>query len=298
MDTKSLVSIVEQLEENIEDLEDHIEPLFADAIATTSSKLPLLERAKLNVLLVYSIESLLFSYLRLHGVQAKEHPVFTELTRVKQYFAKIDKVKPSEPGQPKAPPSFTLSKEATGRFIKHALAGNDKFDLERAEREARERFLANRKLKDLESSLREKAAAKSKEEEHKETVANDALKQAALLASITRPEPESESSDGSSSSVSESEDEGEVKIPDDPTPACALVDTNPSPAPAPAPAQTNASNKSTKAQKHPQQPQQGQKRKGKQQNQGPLSKKQRRGKNLKNKSKKKKAAAAAPATAG
>ncbi|CAL3968376.1 unnamed protein product, partial [Diplocarpon coronariae] len=28
-------------------------------------------------------------YLRLHGVNAREHPVFKELTRVKQYFDKI-----------------------------------------------------------------------------------------------------------------------------------------------------------------------------------------------------------------
>lgn len=58
----------------------------------------------------------MIAYLRLHGVNAKEHPVFRELTRVKQYFAKI-KALETEPEQR----TMTLDKEAAGRFIKHGL---------------------------------------------------------------------------------------------------------------------------------------------------------------------------------
>jgi hypothetical protein len=56
------------------------------------------------------------AYLRLHGVNAKEHPVFRELTRVKQYFGKIQALE-TEPEQR----TMTLDKEAAGRFIKHGL---------------------------------------------------------------------------------------------------------------------------------------------------------------------------------
>ncbi len=63
MDTKSVLSLVEQLEDNIEDLEDSLEPLLEGTLATTTKRLPLLDRAKLNALLVYSIESLLFCEL-------------------------------------------------------------------------------------------------------------------------------------------------------------------------------------------------------------------------------------------
>jgi exosome complex protein LRP1 len=83
------------------------------------------------------------AYLRLNGVQAKEHPVFKELTRVKQYF---EKIKVAEAGPTKPRENISLNKQAAGRIIKHALAGNDKYDLERAEREAREKLLARRKL--------------------------------------------------------------------------------------------------------------------------------------------------------
>jgi exosome complex protein LRP1 len=62
--------------------------------------------------------TILQAYLRLHGVQAKEHAVFTELTRVKQYF---EKVKATEEGPTKPRQNLSLNKQAAGRIIKHAL---------------------------------------------------------------------------------------------------------------------------------------------------------------------------------
>jgi exosome complex protein LRP1 len=59
------------------------------------------------------------AYLRLHGVNAKEHPVFRELTRVKQYFGKIQALE-AEQAEPEQR-TMTLDKEAAGRFIKHGL---------------------------------------------------------------------------------------------------------------------------------------------------------------------------------
>ena len=58
------------------------------------------------------------AYLRLNGVQAKEHPVFNELTRVKQYF---EKVKDAETGGVKPRENLSLNKQAAGRIIKYAL---------------------------------------------------------------------------------------------------------------------------------------------------------------------------------
>ena len=60
----------------------------------------------------------MIAYLRLNGVAAKEHAVFKELTRVRQYF---DKIKQAEAGPPKPRENMSLNKEAAGRIIKHAL---------------------------------------------------------------------------------------------------------------------------------------------------------------------------------
>lgn len=60
MDTTNLQLLVEHLEDNIDELEDNLEPLLSIALTATTKKLPLLDKAKLYVLIVYSIESLLF----------------------------------------------------------------------------------------------------------------------------------------------------------------------------------------------------------------------------------------------
>jgi hypothetical protein len=60
METAELLSLVGHLEDNIDDLEENLEPLLAAALSATTKKLPVLDRAKLYVLIVYSIESLLF----------------------------------------------------------------------------------------------------------------------------------------------------------------------------------------------------------------------------------------------
>lgn len=144
MDTSEVESLVEDLGGNIDDLEEALQPILRAALSATASKLPLLDKAKLYVLATYAIESILFSALRLNGTDAKSHPVFQELSRVKEYFGKIKTAETA--GQKR---STVVDKEAAGRFIKHGLAGNEKYDRERAERQAREKVGAKRKLEEM-----------------------------------------------------------------------------------------------------------------------------------------------------
>ena len=60
MDLVDLQPQLNHLEENIDDLEEVIRPLLKNALSDTAANLPLLDKAKLYVLVVYSIESLLF----------------------------------------------------------------------------------------------------------------------------------------------------------------------------------------------------------------------------------------------
>ncbi|RHZ47290.1 Sas10/Utp3/C1D family protein [Aspergillus thermomutatus] len=150
MEAVDLLPLLEQLDDNIDDLEEALRPILESPVSETSTKLPVLDKAKFHVLVTYALESLIFSYLRLHGVDAKEHPVFRELTRVKQYFGKIQALE-AEPEQR----TMTLDKEAAGRFIKHGLAGNDKLDMQRKEQEAKQKARAQLKA----ALLAKKAAA-------------------------------------------------------------------------------------------------------------------------------------------
>ncbi|KAJ5780971.1 hypothetical protein N7457_006131 [Penicillium paradoxum] len=159
MDPTDLLPLLEQLDDNVDDLEAVLQPLLTSTLLKSSSKLPVMDKAKLHVLITYALESLIFSYLRLHGVDVKQHPVFRELTRVKQYFEKI-KVLETEPEER----SMTLDKAAAGRFIKHGLAGNDKYDLERAEKQAKERARAQLKAAMLARKSVEASKAQSNED--------------------------------------------------------------------------------------------------------------------------------------
>ena len=136
MDSSNVLQLLEQLDDEIDDLEESLAPLLKNALSESASKLPLLDKAKLYVLVTYAIESIIFgnphpvrfrtfantiltlspAYLRLNGVKAREHPVFKELTRVKQYFDKIKTVE-----TPVAERTMAVDKGAAARFIKAGL---------------------------------------------------------------------------------------------------------------------------------------------------------------------------------
>jgi exosome complex protein LRP1 len=61
MNSAEIVSLIEELGDGIDEVEEDLEPLIRDTLSATTKKLPLLEKAKLHVLIVYAIESLIFS---------------------------------------------------------------------------------------------------------------------------------------------------------------------------------------------------------------------------------------------
>ncbi|OTA98436.1 hypothetical protein M426DRAFT_325974 [Hypoxylon sp. CI-4A] len=142
MDPPNILPQLERLDDEIDDLEEALQPILGN-ISEVASKLPLLDKAKLYVLATYSIESMLFSALRLNGVDAKEHPVFKELTRVRQYFEKIKNAE-----NPPEKPEQSLNKEAAIRFIKADLAENNN-------------KIVNAKLAEMLAKERAKAALKA-----------------------------------------------------------------------------------------------------------------------------------------
>ena len=60
METTDLMPLLEQLEDDIDNLEEVLEPLLSQALSATTKKMPVLDKAKLHVLVTYTIESLLF----------------------------------------------------------------------------------------------------------------------------------------------------------------------------------------------------------------------------------------------
>ncbi|XP_054239622.1 nuclear nucleic acid-binding protein C1D [Indicator indicator] len=77
-------------------------------------KLDPLEQAKLDLVSVYTLNSMFWVYLVTQGINPKEHPVKQELERVRTYMNKVkeiaDKKKASK-----------LNKGAASRFVRNAL---------------------------------------------------------------------------------------------------------------------------------------------------------------------------------
>lgn len=165
-----LPDLVEDLEVNIDELSDALQPLLSTPLHTTVSSLPLLDKAKLYVLAAYAIESLLFSTLQASEINAKEHAIFKELARLKGYFGKVKEIE--ERGQQ---PKQKLDVGAAQRFIKHGLAGNDKYDLERAERLAKEKARAAIKARQINKKFDEEGIEKTEDLTPKKRVVEEVV---------------------------------------------------------------------------------------------------------------------------
>ncbi|KAL1837062.1 hypothetical protein VTJ49DRAFT_4314 [Mycothermus thermophilus] len=152
MDVTDVTPQLDQLETELTKAEQTLAPLLGD-LSDISSKLPLLDKAKLYVLVTYTIESLLFSALRLNGVDTKNHAIFTELARVRQYMEKIQKLE-----NPPQERDKTVNTEATARILKADLADNKEI---------------KSKLSELIAREREKAAAKAAAAAEKKRPAED-----------------------------------------------------------------------------------------------------------------------------
>lgn len=114
-DVSDITPHLDRLDGDLDKLEDSLKPILTN-LGEVASKLPLLDKAKLYVLATYSIETALFSVLRLNGTDVKEHPVFKELARVRQYYEKIKKAE-----EPPEKRTQGVNTQAAIRFIKADL---------------------------------------------------------------------------------------------------------------------------------------------------------------------------------
>ncbi|KAI0099807.1 hypothetical protein GGR51DRAFT_564642 [Nemania sp. FL0031] len=143
MDPANILPLVELLGESVDTLTEVLEAP-SDGLHEMASRLPLLDKAKLYVLTTYAVESILFSTLRLNGVDAKEHQVYKELARVRNYFEKIKAIE-----TPPQKPTQSLNKEAAIRFIRSDLAEDKEINLKLTEMIAKERAKAALKTSKL-----------------------------------------------------------------------------------------------------------------------------------------------------
>ncbi|EMR10705.1 hypothetical protein PNEG_00856 [Pneumocystis murina B123] len=92
-------------------------------LSELSSKLSMLDKAKLYITLCYAINSLIFMILKLNQVDLKNHAVMKELKRVEEYVLKIKEIEMLFSKR-----TMALNKQVASRIIAHDLSGNLKND--------------------------------------------------------------------------------------------------------------------------------------------------------------------------
>ena len=63
MESSNLVPLIEALDNDIDDLEEALSPLLKASLSEHASKLPVLDKAQLYILITYAIESMIFCTL-------------------------------------------------------------------------------------------------------------------------------------------------------------------------------------------------------------------------------------------
>ncbi|RVD88592.1 uncharacterized protein DFL_002771 [Arthrobotrys flagrans] len=207
---------LDDFEDNVDAISKTLKPLLEQNLPKHASKLPLFDKAKLYIITTYALESLLYSYLETSATPTADHPIMKELTRVRQYFQKIRDIESKEPKQEEKAPvasssssaradtrdNLVLDKAAAGRFISAALAGNDKYDVERAENIRLQKEKAKEKLGELgegvKDPLGQRAAESSSDDDDEDggvrLVTGDSGDEAEKSASAT-PAPKTDGAD-------------------------------------------------------------------------------------------------------
>lgn len=60
MDPADLQPLLDQLDDHVDDLEEVLQPVLASGLLKSSNKLPVMDKAKLHVVVTYALESLIF----------------------------------------------------------------------------------------------------------------------------------------------------------------------------------------------------------------------------------------------
>ncbi|XP_060579171.1 nuclear nucleic acid-binding protein C1D-like, partial [Ruditapes philippinarum] len=105
---------VAAFDSSLNNVENEFEPLLKLSQIELNAKLSNLEKAKLDLVAAYSINSLFWMYLNVCGVNPKDHGIKQELDRIRSYMNRVKEIQDKE----KAP---KIDVSASKRMVKSAL---------------------------------------------------------------------------------------------------------------------------------------------------------------------------------
>ncbi|OMJ21111.1 Nuclear nucleic acid-binding protein C1D [Smittium culicis] len=111
---------VKKLDLALEDVEKKIKPILEFSLHENLIKLNTLERCKIEALIAYSLNTLIYIFIRINGFLPQSHPVMNELKRIQNSITKINEAEESSNKR-----KLVVDSEAAKRFIKHAVESSN-----------------------------------------------------------------------------------------------------------------------------------------------------------------------------
>ncbi|KAK9491704.1 hypothetical protein V1508DRAFT_373268 [Lipomyces doorenjongii] len=127
-----LFPLIENLEKEMGELECSLKPIIENGVAEYANDMAPIDKAKAYLLALYALNSTIYSTLKIGEINTKDHQIMIDIRRVQTYMAKIKNAEELFAGR-----QLQLDRQAAGRFIKHALAGNEAYDESRARKKAK-----------------------------------------------------------------------------------------------------------------------------------------------------------------
>ncbi|XP_072032228.1 nuclear nucleic acid-binding protein C1D-like [Amphiura filiformis] len=111
---KEIAASLKAFQSSLEDVDEVLAPLMNASMPEIHNQLTPLDRAKLDLVSAYAINSLFWVYLGTQGINPREHAIRHELGRIQKYMKRAQEIS----DKPKAP---RVDKDAAKRFIKHSI---------------------------------------------------------------------------------------------------------------------------------------------------------------------------------
>eukprot|EP00515_Schizochytrium_aggregatum_P000052 CAMPEP_0202038376 /NCGR_PEP_ID=MMETSP0962-20130828/9097_1 /ASSEMBLY_ACC=CAM_ASM_000488 /TAXON_ID=4773 /ORGANISM="Schizochytrium aggregatum, Strain ATCC28209" /LENGTH=179 /DNA_ID=CAMNT_0048602531 /DNA_START=14 /DNA_END=553 /DNA_ORIENTATION=+ len=83
-----VAGVLDQFDRALTAIEERVSPYLEKPFKDSIAEMDAIETSKLNLAYSYTMNSLYYMFLKVHGVSPQGHPVRAELDRVKKYMAK------------------------------------------------------------------------------------------------------------------------------------------------------------------------------------------------------------------
>ncbi|XP_022081459.1 nuclear nucleic acid-binding protein C1D-like [Acanthaster planci] len=111
---REIANNLRAFQDSLTEVEKALAPLKKASLGDVHNKLQTLDRAKLELVSAYAINSMFWMYLCTQGVNPRDHPIKHELGRIQKYMNRVKEIMDKEN-------AAKLDKGAAKRFVKAAL---------------------------------------------------------------------------------------------------------------------------------------------------------------------------------